>query len=92
MVTTARFPLPLHFEMAQDASGVPAGQQGLGVPEVWSLSWKREQERKDHRYEYLRQDAGAQADAWSIPHAYGTKVDDWVKHFTAQGAKVLSKT
>lgn len=29
---TARLPLPLHLEVAQDASSVPVGQQGVGIP------------------------------------------------------------
>ncbi|KAK5166220.1 RING-box protein hrt1 [Saxophila tyrrhenica] len=33
----ARLPLPLHLALAQDASGLPARQPGLGVPEVRSL-------------------------------------------------------
>lgn len=34
---TARFPFPLHFAVAEDATSVPAGQQGVGVPEVRTL-------------------------------------------------------
>merc|ERR1712037_795848 len=30
-------PLPLHLKVAEDSPGLPSGQQGLGVPEVWSL-------------------------------------------------------
>jgi len=41
----SRVPLSLHLALAQDQAGVPARQQGLGVPEVreigvrgWNLS------------------------------------------------------
>lgn len=34
LTPTARLPLPLHLAMAQDATGLPARQPGLGVPEV----------------------------------------------------------
>lgn len=36
-IFSARVSFPLHFALAEDSSGVPAGQQGVGVPEVWSL-------------------------------------------------------
>ncbi len=34
----ARISLPLHLEMAQGPSSLPAGQQGLGIPKVWQIS------------------------------------------------------
>ena len=37
----ARFPLPLHFPMAQDSTSLPARQPRLGVPEIWSLDCMR---------------------------------------------------
>lgn len=35
---TACLPLPLHLAVVEDSTGVPAGQQGLGVSEIWPLS------------------------------------------------------
>jgi hypothetical protein len=34
---TACVSLSLHFEMVKDKTGMSVGQQGLGVPEVWSV-------------------------------------------------------
>lgn len=36
---SACLPLSLHFEMAQGQIRLPAGQQGLGIPEIWSLNF-----------------------------------------------------
>uniref|UniRef100_A0A4X2JSV0 Ring-box 1 n=1 Tax=Vombatus ursinus TaxID=29139 RepID=A0A4X2JSV0_VOMUR len=33
----SRLPLPLHLSLAQNQAGVPAGQQRVGVSEVWAL-------------------------------------------------------
>jgi hypothetical protein len=39
--STARFPLSLHFALAQDKECLSVGQPGLGVPEVWSVKESR---------------------------------------------------
>ncbi|PKK29751.1 ring-box 1, E3 ubiquitin protein ligase [Columba livia] len=31
------FPLPLHLPLAQNSPSMPTGQQGMGVPKVWTL-------------------------------------------------------
>jgi hypothetical protein len=33
----ACFSFPLHLSMAEDSSSLPARQQRLGIPEIWSL-------------------------------------------------------
>ncbi|KAM6286170.1 E3 ubiquitin-protein ligase RBX1 isoform 2-T2 [Spheniscus humboldti] len=37
------FPLPLHLSLAQNSPSMSAGQQGMGVPKVWTLErwWPR---------------------------------------------------
>jgi hypothetical protein len=40
-----RVPLPLYLALAQDAAGVPAGQQRVGVPEVRPLSGAKPADR-----------------------------------------------
>jgi hypothetical protein len=37
----ARFPLPLHFTLVEDASSLPSRQQRLGIPKVRSLNFYR---------------------------------------------------
>ncbi|MCJ1330110.1 hypothetical protein MMC10_006792 [Thelotrema lepadinum] len=37
MCNVPRFPLPLYFALVEDTPSLPSGQQGLGVPEIWSL-------------------------------------------------------
>lgn len=38
MFFLACLPLPLHIEMAEDATSVSFGQFDLGIPEVWTLN------------------------------------------------------
>ncbi|KAL2309172.1 hypothetical protein Nmel_005356, partial [Mimus melanotis] len=33
----SRFPLPLHLSLAQNSPSMSTGQQGMGVPKVWTL-------------------------------------------------------